>query len=449
MSTLIKNGTLVNEGVSRQGIITIGDDGRIASIGTEAPLAEDHYDHVIDAAGCYVLPGVIDEHVHFREPGMTEKATIRSESRAAAYGGVTSYMEMPNTVPTTTTEAAWEDKRQRGRKDSAVNYAFYLGATNNNAETLRQADWQHTPAIKLFMGSSTGNMLVDRGEALKEVFQLAAKLDIPVVSHCEDATLISENMRLTKERYGEDPAVEHHPEIRSEEACVRSTALALQLATEAGARLHVAHISTARELEMIAAHGDANITAEAVTAHLLFTDKDYQRLGTRIKCNPAVKTAHDQKTLIEGLTDGRILTIATDHAPHLPSQKEGGCARAASGMPMVQFSLVAMLGLVDAGRITIEQLVALMAHHPAQYFHVRERGFLRPGYHADIAIVRPDSPWTLTKAEIQSPCGWSPLEGKTFRWRVEQTLCNGHLVYDRGTFDEGYRGEELEFDRTK
>ena len=350
MSTLIKNGTLVNEGVSRQGTITIGDDGRIASIGTEAPLAEDHYDHVIDAAGCYVLPGVIDEHVHFREPGMTDKATIRSESRAAAYGGVTSYMEMPNTVPTTTTEAAWEDKRQRGRKDSAVNYAFYLGATNNNAETLRQADWQHTPAIKLFMGSSTGNMLVDRGEALKEVFQLAAQLDIPVVSHCEDATLISENMRLAKERYGEDPAVEHHPEIRSEEACVRSTALALQLATEAGARLHVAHISTARELEMIAAHGDANITAEAVTAHLLFTDEDYQRLGTRIKCNPAVKTAHDQETLIEGLTDGRILTIATDHAPHLPSQKEGGCARAASGMPMVQFSLVAMLGLVDAGR---------------------------------------------------------------------------------------------------
>ena len=265
MSTLIKNGTLVNEGVSRQGTITIGDDGRIASIGTEAPLAEDHYDHVIDAAGCYVLPGVIDEHVHFREPGMTDKATIRSESRAAAYGGVTSYMEMPNTVPTTTTEGAWEDKRQRGRKDSAVNYAFYLGATNNNAETLRQADWQHTPAIKLFMGSSTGNMLVDRGEALKEVFQLAAKLDIPVVSHCEDATLISENMRLAKERYGEDPAVEHHPEIRSEEACVRSTALALQLATEAGARLHVAHISTARELEMIAAHGDANITAEAVS----------------------------------------------------------------------------------------------------------------------------------------------------------------------------------------
>ena len=226
MSTLIKKRHLVNEGVSRQGIITIGDDGRIASIGTEAPLAEDRYDHVIDAAGCYVLPGVIDEHVHFREPGMTDKATIRSESRAAAYGGVTSYMEMPNTVPTTTTETAWEDKRQRGRKDSAVNYAFYLGATNNNAETLRQADWQHTPAIKLFMGSSTGNMLVDRGEALKEVFQLAAKLDIPVVSHCEDATLISENMRLAKERYGEDPAVEHHPEIRSEEACVRSTALA-------------------------------------------------------------------------------------------------------------------------------------------------------------------------------------------------------------------------------
>ena len=277
---------------------------------------------------------------------------------------------------------------------------------------------------------------------------LAAKLDIPVVSHCEDATLISENMRLAKERYGEDPAVEHHPEIRSRK-CVRSPPWPSSWPPRREQDSHVAHISTARELEMIAAHGDANITAEAVTAHLLFTDKDYQRLGTRIKCNPAVKTAHDQETLIEGLTDGRILTIATDHAPHLPSQKEGGCARAASGMPMVQFSLVAMLGLVDAGRITIEQLVALMAHHPAQYFHVRERGFLRPGYHADIAIVRPDSPWTLTKAEIQSPCGWSPLEGKTFRWRVEQTLCNGHLVYDRGTFDEGYRGGGTGFDRTK
>ena len=445
MSTLIKNGTLVNEGVSIQGTITIGDDGRIASIGTEAPLAEDHYDHVIDAAGCYVLPGVIDEHVHFREPGMTDKATIRSESRAAAYGGVTSYMEMPNTVPTTTTEAAWEDKRQRGRKDSAVNYAFYLGATNNNAETLRQADWQHTPAIKLFMGSSTGNMLVDRGEALKEVFQLAAKLDIPVVSHCEDATLISENMRLAKERYGEDPAVEHHPEIRSEEACVRSTALALQLATEAGARLHVAHISTARELEMIAAHGDANITAEAVTAHLLFTDKDYQRLGTRIKCNPAIKTAQDRKALREAVNSGLIDAIATDHAPHLLSEKEGGALKAMSGMPMIQFSLVSMLELTEKGVFTIEKVVEKMAHAPAQMYEIQNRGFIRKGYQADLVLVRPGSEWTVTTDCILSKCKWSPLEGHTFDWKVEKTFVNGHLLYNNGEIDETYRGQELRF----
>lgn len=447
MSTLIKNGLIVNEGCSQKGAIIINDKGRIDAIGVENSAQESHFDHVIDAAGCYVLPGVIDEHVHFREPGMTEKATIRSESRAAACGGVTSYMEMPNTIPTTTTLEAWDDKRQRGRRDSAINYAFYIGATNNNAETLRHADWKHTPAIKLFMGSSTGNMLVDHGEALKAVFNLSAELDIPVVSHCEDATLISENLRLAKLKYGDDPAVEHHPEIRSEEACVRSTRLAIQLATTAGAKLHVAHITTAKELEMVAAHAGQGITAEAVIAHLLFTDADYSILGTRIKCNPAVKSAHDREALLKGLSNGNILTIATDHAPHLPAQKQGGCVKAASGMPMVQFSLVAMLSLVDAGWITIEQLVQLMTHHPAEYFQVRERGFLRKGYHADIVIVKPNTPWTLEKSHIQSPCGWSPLEGQCFNWQVQQTLCNGHLVYDRGHFDENYRGEELEFDR--
>ena len=447
MSILIKNGVIVNEGQSFKGVVAIDDSGHIASIGTETPMPEHGFGHIIDAEGCYVLPGVIDEHVHFREPGMTDKATIRSESRAAAYGGVTSYMEMPNTIPPTTTTTAWEDKRQRGRRDSSVNYAFYIGATNNNAETLRGVDWRYSPAIKLFMGSSTGNMLVDRGEALKEVFRLSAELAVPVVSHCEDAAIIAENLRLAKKKYGDDPAVEHHSEIRSAEACAHSTALAIELATKAHARLHIAHVSTAKELEMIAASKYQGITAEAVTAHLLFTDADYKTLGTRIKCNPAVKTAHDREALLEGLSNGRVLTIATDHAPHLLAQKQGGCVKAASGMPMVQFSLVAMLGLVDEGRLTIEQLVQLMAHHPAEFFGVKRRGFLRQGYHADIAIVRPNCPWTLTKTLIQSPCGWSPLEGCTFNWRVEQTICNGHLVYDRGVFDEHYRGEELEFER--
>lgn len=447
MSTLIKNGIIVNENHTSKGFISVGDDGRIASISPHLPASEDTFGKVIDATGCYVIPGVIDEHVHFREPGMTDKATIHSESRAAAYGGVTSYMEMPNTIPPTTTLEAWEDKRKRGRKDSAINYAFYLGATNDNAQTLREADWRHTPAIKLFMGSSTGNMLVDRSEALSDVFHLAAELSIPVVSHCEDTDIINENMRRAKQCYGDDPAIEHHPEIRSEEACVRSTSLAIQLATQAGARLHVAHVSTARELAMIAAHAHEGITAEAVTAHLLFSAADYQTLGTRIKCNPAVKTAHDREALRRALSSGQILTIATDHAPHLPAQKQGGCARAASGMPMVQFSLVSMLGLVDEGCLTIERLVQLMAHQPANYFQLKERGFLRQGYHADIAIVRPNTPWTLTRELIQSPCGWCPVEGRTFNWRVEQTICNGHLVYDRGSFDGNYRGMELEFER--
>lgn len=447
MATLIENGIIVNEGKSYKGFIVIGDDGRIESIGTDNAPTQKAFNHIIDAAGCYILPGVIDEHVHFREPGMTDKATIRSESRAAAFGGVTSYMEMPNTNPPTTTLDAWNAKREAGRRDSAVNYCFFLGATNDNAETLRQADWQHTPAIKVFMGSSTGNMLVDRRKALEDIFRMGARLNIPIMTHCEDSDIIDENMRKAKAEYGEDPAVTHHPEIRSEEACVKSSELAIALAEETGARLHIAHISTARELDLIASHPQAKVTAEAVTAHLLFTDADYSTLGARIKCNPAIKTAHDRDALRKALNDGGILTIATDHAPHLPAQKTGGCAKAASGMPMVQFSLCAMLELVDAGCLTIERLASLMAHHPASYFGIKGRGFLREGYHADIAIVRPNAPWTLTQACIQSQCGWSPLEGNTFNWRVEKTICNGHIVYDGGRFDENYRGEELVFDR--
>lgn len=447
MATLVENGIIVNENQKYEGFIVIGDDGRIDSIGTGNPPTQRPFDHVIDAAGCYILPGVIDEHVHFREPGMTDKATIRSESRAAAFGGVTSYMEMPNTKPPTTTLDAWNAKREAGRRDSAVNYCFFLGATNDNAETLRQADWRHTPGIKVFMGSSTGNMLVDRRKALEDIFRMGAKLNIPIMTHCEDSAIIDENMRKAKAEYGEDPAVTHHPEIRSEEACVKSSELAIALAEETGARLHIAHISTARELDLIASHPQAKVTAEAVIAHLLFTDADYSTLGARIKCNPAIKTAHDRDALRKALSDGRILTIATDHAPHLPAQKTGGCAKAASGMPMVQFSLCAMLQLVDAGCLTIEQLASLMAHYPANYFGIKNRGFLREGYHADIAIVRPNAPWTLNKSCIQSQCGWSPLEGNTFNWRVEKTICNGHIVYDGGRFDENYRGEELEFDR--
>ena len=440
MTTLVKGGTIVNEGRTFNGSLVIEDD-RITQIieGNHTPEAS--YDEVIDASGCFVLPGVIDDHVHFREPGLTEKADMESESRAAAAGGVTTYFDMPNTVPQTTTLEALEEKFALAATKSHVNYSFFFGATNDNASLFPQLDIHRIPGIKLFMGSSTGNMLVDRREALECIFSTAP---LPIMTHCEDTDIINRNMAEARQRYGDDPQVTHHPEIRSEEACYESSCLAVELAVKHHARLHIAHLTTAKELDLLSTSPD-NITAEATVAHLYFSDRDYQDLGTRIKCNPAIKTEHDREALREALNDGRIAVIGTDHAPHLLSQKEGGCARAASGMPMIQFSLVTMLELVDQGVLSLERLVELMCHNPARLFEVRQRGFIREGYQADIVIVRPDTGWIVTKDCIQSRCGWSPMEGHMYLWRVERTLCNGHTVYEQGRVDASYVGQSVAF----
>ena len=439
MKTLIQGGTLVNEGQSFEGSIIV-EDGRISQILQGHTTPEASFDEIIDASGCFVLPGIIDDHVHFREPGLTEKADIDTESRAAAAGGVTTYFDMPNTVPQTTTIEALEEKQALAREKSHVNYAFFFGATNSNTELFAQLDPHRVPGIKLFMGSSTGNMLVDRREALERIFSTSP---LPIMTHCEDTAIINRNMAEAKQKYGDDPKVTHHPEIRSEEACYESTRLAVELAKQYGARLHVAHLTTEKELQLFG--NDTHITAEATVSHLYFCDRDYNALGTRIKCNPAIKTQRDRDALREALNDGRITVVGTDHAPHLPSQKEGGCARAASGMPMIQFSLVTMLELVDQGVLTIERLVELMCHNPARLFEVSQRGYLREGYQADIVLVRPGAGWTVTKDVIQSRCGWSPMENHMYLWRVERTICNGHTVYQQGRVDTSYIGQPVYF----
>lgn len=441
MKILIKNGTIVNEGRSFLGDLVV-DGEQIAEI-YEGKAPRGIYDQVIDASGCFVLPGVIDDHVHFREPGLTRKADIESESRAAAFGGVTSYFEMPNTNPQTTTLEALEDKFALGAQKSHVNYSFFFGATNDNVDSFDRLDVHCIPGIKLFMGSSTGNMLVDKYESLQQIFVKAKKLGLPVMTHCEDTDIINRNMAAYQKKYGEDPDVKFHPEIRSVEACYESSSLAVKLAKESGAHLHIAHVTTARELEFFGK--DENITGEAVIAHLYFSDEDYADKKAFIKCNPAIKTVKDRQALREALADGRISVVGTDHAPHEWKDKQGGCAKAASGMPMVQFSLVSMLELVDKGVLSIERMVEVMSHHPAKLFQVDKRGFLRPGYQADIVIVRPHTAWTVQKEIIQSKCGWSPMEGHEYQWQVEQTICNGHLIYNKGEFDEAYRGEELTF----
>ena len=431
MRTLIKNGTIVNEGRSFLGDLVVNGE-QIEEI-YEGKAPRGIYDQVIDASGCFVLPGVIDDHVHFREPGLTRKADIESESRAAAFGGVTSYFEMPNTNPQTTTLEALEDKFALGAQKSHVNYSFFFGATNDNVDSFDRLDVHRIPGIKLFMGSSTGNMLVDKYESLQQIFVKAKNLGLPVMTHCEDTDIINRNMVAYQKKYGEDPDVKFHPEIRSVEACYESSSLAVKLAKESGAHLHIAHVTTARELEFFGK--DENITGEAVIAHLYFSDEDYADKKAFIKCNPAIKTVKDRQALREALADGRISVVGTDHAPHEWKDKQGGCAKAASGMPMVQFSLVSMLELVDEGVLSIERMVEVMSHCPAKLFQVDKLGFLRPGYQADIVIVRPHTAWTVQKEIIQSKCGWSPMEGHEYQWQVEQTICNGHLIYNKGEFD--------------
>lgn len=442
--TQIKNITIVNEGRSFLGSLVIDDD-RIEEI-VEGSNAESGIpvDEVIDGEGCFLLPGVIDDHVHFRDPGLTAKGDFFSESKAAAAGGVTTVFDMPNCLPQTTTLEAFNEKARIAKEKSVVNYGLYFGATAGNAYELSKLNPRKVAGIKLFMGASTGGMLVDSERALEAVFENAR---LPIVAHCEDSRRISECLEEAKAKYGEDPEIIYHAEIRDEEACYRSTALAVRLAETYRKRLHVAHITTARELELF--HPDDKlVTAEACVGHLLFTDKDYARLGSRIKVNPAIKTAADRDTLRSALNDGRIYTVATDHAPHRLMDKVGGCVKAASGMPMIQFSLISMLELVDAGLLSIERLVTLMCHNPADFLSVENRGYIREGYKADLVMVRPAVPWTLTPNKIQSLCNWSPLEGHTFRWCVERTFCNGFPIYNRGhVTDEKFRGQAVCFNR--
>ena len=437
MKTVIENATIVNEEQSFKGSLLIEDD-RIADI---APGREIHAEGAvtIDAEGMLLMPGVIDDHVHFREPGLTRKATMHTESMAAAAGGVTSVLDMPNVVPQTVTLELLQERQATGLREMHVNHAFFLGATNDNLEEVKRLDTTRSPGVKLFMGSSTGNMLVDREETLRRLFRESPTL---IMAHCEDTARINRRIAEYKKRYGEDPDVRFHSEIRDEEVCLESSRLAATLAREAGARLHIAHISTAEELALAAP--EAGITLEACVPHLLYSTEDYALKGSLIKCNPAVKGPRHRQALREALTSGAITTIGTDHAPHLLSEKAGGALKAVSGMPMVQFSLPSMLTLADEGVVTKERLVSLMCHNPARLFGIRERGFLRPGYKADLTLVKPEH-HTIRRDEVLSLCGWSPREGEEVTWQVAATWVNGQKVWDGERVDTGVRGEALRF----
>ncbi len=441
----IHNARIVNEGQTFCGAIVIENEV-IAEVLKQGEEPSAPCDETIDAQGCYLLPGVIDDHVHFRDPGLTHKADMYTESMAAAAGGVTSYMDMPNTNPQTTTLEALENKFQDAATKSIVNYSFYFGATNNNADDLAKLDKKHVCGVKLFMGSSTGNMLVDRMETLKNIF---ANAGILIATHCEDQNIISANAAAYQKKYGDDPDVKYHPEIRSEEACYESSALAVQLAKETGARLHIMHISTAKELTLLEDKpiAEKNITAEACVSHLFFCDEDYEKFGTRIKCNPAIKSKKDRDALRQALTCNLIDVIGTDHAPHLLSEKQGGALKAVSGMPTLQFSLTAVMELVHQGQLSIEQLVQKMCHAPATLYQIERRGFIRPGYQADLVLVNPQKEWTVTNDCLLSKCGWSPMEGETFHSKVEKTFVNGHLVYADNQVDATHRGQALTFCR--
>ncbi len=445
MRTHISNVTIVNEGVSVKGSVVINGT-KIVEICKDGDAPCRRCDETIDGTGMFLLPGVIDDHVHFREPGLTHKATILSESRAAAAGGVTSFMEMPNTLPTTITLTALHDKYKRAAKESRVNYSFYFGATNSNSDLFEKLNPHRICGIKLFMGSSTGNMLVDDAEGLDRVFSLA---NMPIAVHCEDTDIINANAALFREKYGDDPDVEFHPMIRSEEACYRSLERAVALARKHDKQLHVMHISTARELELLTSEAleSKKITAEVTPAHLTFCDKDYKRLGTRIKCNPAIKTEKDRDALREGLRSGKIDVVGTDHAPHLIEDKKGGALKATSGMPSIQFSLLSMLRMVDNGVFTIEQIVDKMCHAPAELFRIDKRGYIRKGYYADLVLVAPGNPHTVTQEDILSLCKWSPFEGERFDWKVMRTWVNGECVYNDGVVNDKVRGKALKFNR--
>lgn len=436
MSFQIKDVVVVNEGEIFLGSVHV-ENGTISKItkSTQSLSDKDFKEKL------FLLPGIIDDHVHMRDPGLTHKADMDTETRAAAAGGVTTVLDMPNVSPQTTTLSLLAERYKIAAQKCHVNYGFFLGATNDNLQEIRNVDVHQVPGVKLFMGSSTGNMLVDKEEALWNIFRHCPTL---LMTHCEDTNRINLRMAEVKSLYGQDPDVIHHPEIRDVEACYQSTELAVKLAKETGARLHVAHLTTAKELNLFSPN-DKQITAEACVAHLLFSDQDYATLGTRIKCNPAIKSTADRQALLQALTDGRITVVGTDHAPHLLSEKEGGCCKAMSGMPMVQFSLPAMLSLVDEGILSIQRMVELMCHNPTRLFGIEKRGFIREGYYADLVLVRPNHPWQVNKDIILSRCDWSPLEGRTFSWHVESTYVNGQLVWDGKQVNPNVLGQAAKF----
>ena len=441
----IHNAVIVNEGKQFAGSVVI-DNGIIREVLEEGKQPSQACDEEVDAKGCYLIPGVIDDHVHFRDPGLTHKADMASETAAAAAGGVTSFMDMPNCNPQTTTLEALNAKFEDAATKCVVNYSFYFGATNNNVHVLKELDKTRVCGVKLFMGASTGNMLVDRMEALRKIFSEAGIL---IATHCEDQNTIRENTERFRQEYGEDPDITCHPLIRSEEACYRSSALAVQLAKETNARLHVLHVSTARELELFEDKplSEKRITAEACVSHLFFCDEDYQTLGARIKCNPSIKTRADRDALRGALSTNRIDVVGTDHAPHLLTEKQGGALKAVSGMPSIQFSLVSLFELVHEGVLTVEQLVQKMCHAPAELYRIEKRGYIRPGYWADLVLVNPNKEWTVTSDCIQSKCGWSPMEGCHFHAQVEKTFVNGVLAYADGKVNTSNRGQALVFAR--
>lgn len=442
---LIKNATIVNEGQSKKGSVLINDNGIIESIiwGDTDETA----DEVIDAEGMLLIPGVIDDQVHFREPGLTHKADIESESHAAVAGGVTSYMEMPNTKPTTTTAEDLEWKYARAAEGSTANYSFWIGATNDNLETIKAIDYSKVCGIKLFMGSSTGNMLVDNEETLNRLFAEAPCL---IATHCEDEATIKANMAAYREKYGEDVPMRCHAEIRSAEACYKSSAKAAELARKNNAHLHILHLSTAQEIDLLddGPLSERHITGEVCAHHLWFSDEDYEKYGARIKWNPSIKTKRDRDALRAAVKSGRIAVVATDHAPHTKEEKSQPYFNCPSGGPLVQFSLPTMLTLANQGNWSIETVVDQMCHRPAELFKVSKRGYIREGYYADLVLVN-KKPMTVKEDIIQSKCKWSPLEGTTLDYTVAQTFVNGQSVYAEGKVNTSVRGMRLEFDREK
>ena len=443
MKRLLKNAHVINEGsVEKADVLLEGN--RIAKV---ASSIEDADAEVVDLSGKFLMPGVIDDQVHFREPGLTHKGCIYTEAKAAVAGGITSYMEMPNTQPQALTQELLEDKYQIGAKDSLANYSFFMGASNENIQEVLKTDPKNVAGVKIFMGSSTGNMLVDDHEVLNSIF---SSCDMLIAVHCEDEATIRTNSAKMKEEYGEDLPIRYHPVIRNAEACYKSSSLAVELAKKHNTRLHILHISTAKETELFQNDiplKEKRITAEACVHHLWFDDSSYDEKGTFIKWNPAVKSAADREGVWKALLDDRIDIIATDHAPHTLEEKQNTYFKAPSGGPLVQHALVALLEFYHQGKVSLEWIVNKMCHAPADCFQLKERGFIRPGYFADLVVLDLEKSWEVAKENILYHCAWSPFEGQTFQSTVEKTFVNGHLVYDKGVFDETKRGMRLEFDR--